>query len=178
MEVSTYTLIVPVSLGSDFYSNCQCCNNPCCNNPCCNALECYSGNKSLGKIAIGVQGSGAWTSGTLDGTIKTYDYRQLYEVFNLKDSESAGVWFAKYQKIKSHDEIKEVSKLGYEVDMDYVLNFKLQGNDRQITSVFITYEVIRLVVDGVIKDYVVTNPNSASPKNEDGSDYPGGFKAV
>jgi len=46
------------------------------------------------------------------------------------------------------------------------------------TPKHVFYDVIRLVYDGVSKDYVVTNPASAGAATPDGNQYPGGFKPV
>ncbi len=40
------------------------------------------------------------------------------------------------------------------------------------------YEVIRLVVDGVTNDFVVTNPVISSALSPDGNPYPEGFKPI
>jgi hypothetical protein len=44
--------------------------------------------------------------------------------------------------------------------------------------VYVTYQVIRLTLNGMTKDYVVTNPPSSGAMLPDGNPYPGGFKPV
>lgn len=141
-------------------------------------IECYDGSKAIKNFGISVVGSGAWASGSMKGTIEAYDYKAIYEKYNLQESKSAGIWFAKFREEKSHDELKKTFEESHKVNLDYKLDFSIQGNDYGINSVFICYEVIRLVVNGVTKDFVVTNPASSSAISPDGSTYPGGFKPV
>ncbi|PYG87467.1 hypothetical protein LY28_02137 [Ruminiclostridium sufflavum DSM 19573] len=141
-------------------------------------IECYQGNKAVNNFGLTVHGSGTWVKGTIKGTLEAYDYKAVYEVYNLKESESANYWFVSYRQDKSHDELKKTFEDSHKVNLNYDLSFMIQGNDYDINSVFICYEVIRLVVNGVTKDFVVTNPSSSSAMSPDGSAYPGGFKPV
>jgi len=141
-------------------------------------IECYQGNKATNNFGISVQGAGAWAKGQIKGTLDAYDYKALYQVYNLKDTESANYWFISYSKQTSHDDLKKVFEDSKTVKTNYDLQFEIQGNDYGISAVYITYQVIRLVLDGQTKDYVVTNPASSGAMLPDGSSYPGGFKPV
>ncbi len=141
-------------------------------------LEVYSGTKSIGQFGISVRGSGSWVTGSLKGKLTSMDYKALYEVYNLPTSESANYWFVTYSKNSSTSELKKVFEDAKAIDQDFDLKFEIQGNDFGISSVFITYDVIRLTIDGVSKDFIVNNANSAGANNQDGTKYNGGFKAV
>lgn len=140
-------------------------------------VQCFSGTQVTKNAGITVQGSGASASGHITGSLDTYDYKALYSVYNLKDSESAHYWFVSYSKDSSHDQLQKTFESSQTLKSTYDLNFTLQGNDWGITSVFITYEVIRLVVNGVTKDYVVTNNASSGAVDPSGAPYTG-FKPV
>lgn len=141
-------------------------------------IECYQGNKATNNFGISVEGAGAWAKGHIKGTLEAYDYKALYQVYNLKDSESANYWFISYSKTTSHDELKKVFEDSKTVKTNYDLEFEIQGNDYGISAVYITYQVIRLALNGQTKDYVVTNPASSGAMLPDGNQYPGGFKPV
>jgi hypothetical protein len=141
-------------------------------------IECYQGTKATNNFGITVEGAGAWAKGHIKGTLDAYDYKALYQVYSLKDSESANYWFINYSKTTNHDNLKKVFEDSKTVRTNYDLEFELQGNDYGITAVYITYQVIRLVLNGQTKDYVVTNPASSGANLPDGSTYPGGFKPV
>ena len=141
-------------------------------------LECYRGNREVGNFGISVHGSGTFVRGQLEGTITSYDYKDLYEVFQLDDDASADSWFSSYKKQTSHDELKNIDKNAKEVTVHAPLDFIIEGNDYDINTVFITYQVIRLTVEGKSKDYVVTNNASAGAVTPSGDQYPGKFQPV
>ncbi len=141
-------------------------------------FECYQGNKAVQNFGISVHGHGTWAKGHMAGNIETYDYTTLYDVYNLPSSESADYWFVKYRHETSHSELKKAFEQTKKITTHYSLDFMIEGNDYDINSVFITFEVIRLVINGETKDFVVNNAQSAEPKTSSGGDYPGGFKPV
>ncbi len=141
-------------------------------------IECYQGNKAVNNFGITAHGSGTWVKGTIKGSLEAYDYKAIYDVYNLKETESSNYWFVNYRNEKSHDALVKTFEDSHKVTLNYDLSFMIQGNDYDINSVYICYEVIRLVVNGVTKDFVVTNPASSSALSPDGSTYPGGFKPV
>ncbi|MBL7703457.1 MAG: hypothetical protein JNM14_14495 [Ferruginibacter sp.] len=140
-------------------------------------IQCFSGTQVTKNAGITVQGSGASAQGHITGSLTTYDYKALYQVYNLKESESANYWFINYSKDTSHDELKKVAESSETATANYDLTFTLQGNDYGITSVFITYQVIRLVINGVTRDYVVTNNASSGAVDPSGAPYTG-FKPI
>ena len=141
-------------------------------------LEVYQGNRATKNFGITVEGSGVWVNGNMNGSLEAYDYKALYKVYNLKDTESANYWFISYSKQTSHDELKKVFEDSKIVKIAYNLDFSIQGNDYGISAVYITYQVIRLALNGATKDYVVANSASSGAMLPDGNPYPGGFKPV
>lgn len=140
--------------------------------------QVYRGKKAVGKFGISVQGSGARAKGKIKGTINTYSYEALYEVYRLEDNTSAKYWFIEYKKNKAKDELKKVFENSSTGKLEYDLEFTLQGNDFGLTAIFITYEVIRLELNGQTKDFVVRNPQSAGASTPTGEPYPGEFQPI
>jgi hypothetical protein len=141
-------------------------------------LQVFHGTQAVKNYGITVQGSGVIAKGNINGSLMTYDFKALYDVYNLKQTESAKYWFIPYSKDTSHDELKETFESSKRLTTNYNVDFTIQGNDYGISSVFITFEVIRLVLNGETKDYVVTNPASTGANNADGSTYQGEFKPI
>ncbi len=141
-------------------------------------IEVYKGEQVIKNYGITVQGSGSWVKGTIKGTVKSYDYKALYSVYSLHDTQSTDYWFIKYKNDVSRDKLEKTFEESTTVPLDYSLKFRIQGNDYGINSVFITFKVIRLKMNGMTKDYVVTNPASAGAVTPDGSKYPGGFEPI
>ncbi|MEM7218011.1 MAG: hypothetical protein AAF515_06570 [Pseudomonadota bacterium] len=141
-------------------------------------IQAYSGTKAIKNYGITVQGSGVTGQGEVSGSLVTYDYKALYDVYNLKQSDHRKYWFVSYSKDTSHDELKKTFEKSKTLTTNYDFKFTIQGNDYGVNSVFITLEVIRLEMDGVTKDFVVNNSSSLGANNADGSAYQGEFKAV
>lgn len=141
-------------------------------------IEVYSGQRAVKNYGITVQGSGAWAKGRIAGSIQAYDYEALYQVYNVPSSRSVDYWFVKYRQDVSQGELKKTFESSQTTTLNYSLEFEIQGNDFGVSSVLITYQVIRLQLDGVTKDFVTTNSDNSGAVNPDGSTYPGGFKPV
>jgi hypothetical protein len=140
-------------------------------------IQVFQGTQAVKNYGITVQGSGVTATGHIGGSLTTYDYKALYQIFTLKDSESANYWFVSYSKSTSHDQLQKVAESSQTLTTNYSVDFTIQGNDLGVQSVFITFEVIRVVYAGITKDFVVTNPASCGANNSDGSTYQGTFVA-
>jgi hypothetical protein len=140
-------------------------------------IQVFQGTQAVKNYGITVQGSGVFATGSIKGSLTTYDYKALYSVYTLTDTESANYWFVSYNKDTSHDVLQKTFESSKTLTTNYKVDFTIQGNNSAISSVFITFQVIRVVYNGVTKDYVVTNPASAGANNADGSQYQGSFTA-
>jgi hypothetical protein len=143
-----------------------------------NKIQVYRGKSIAKRFGVAVQGSGAKAKGKISGSYTGYDYRAVYQVYNLPSSRSAKYWFITYSKSTSTSELRLVNEQSNTTTLNYELEFELQGNDSGIASVYIYYETIRLKINGQTKDYTVTNPQSSGAVAPDGSPYPGGFTPI
>lgn len=141
-------------------------------------IEVYKGTRAFSGIAIEAEGSGAWAEGHVKGSIKTYDYTALYQLYNMKNTESADYWFVHYSKETSHDQLVKTFEHSEEKVFDYDLKYRIQGNDYGITSVRLGFTTIRIDYEGMTKMFSVPNGASTKAKLDGGEDYPGGFEAV
>lgn len=140
-------------------------------------IQAYQGTQAVKNYGITVEGSGVTANGNINGSLTTYDYKAIYQVYSLNSSESADYWFVHYSKDTSQDQLQKTFEDSKTLTTNYNVDFTIQGNDYGVESVFITFEVIRLVIAGVTKDFVVTNPAAAGANNADGSQYQGKFTA-
>jgi hypothetical protein len=141
-------------------------------------IECYSGTQDVHDYGVEAVGSGATVTGTISGSIQAYDYKAIYDVYTLNSSESTQHWFYNYSEDSSQDVLQKTFESSQTTNVDYALTFQLQGNDFGVTAVYITYAVIRLISNGVTKDFVTTNAASAGAANADGSPYAGKFTPI
>jgi hypothetical protein len=139
-------------------------------------IKVYKGLEELSEFGIGAHGSGVFVKGHLKGSITSYDYKALYDVYHITDySQASKYWFVEYKKAVSHDELKKAYENAKTTTVEAVLDFSIQGNDYDISTVFVYYQVIRLEVEGVKKDFVVTNPKSSEARTPSGDPYPGEY---
>jgi hypothetical protein len=142
-------------------------------------IKVYKGLQELNEFGVGAHGSGTFVKGHLEGTIISYDYKALYDVYHLTDyNQASKYWFVEYKKAVSHDELKKAHEDAKTTTVKAELDFTIQGNDYDISTVFVYYQVIRLEVEGVKKDFVVTNPSSSEPRTPSGDPYPGEYAPV
>jgi hypothetical protein len=138
-------------------------------------IQAYQGTQAVKNYGITVEGSGVFATGSINGTLTTYDYRALYDVYHVDHKVSVDVWFLSYAKDESQDQLVKTFEQSETFTSQYDVAFTIQGNDHGIESVFITFQVIRLVINGVTKDFVVTTPAAAAANNADGTPYQGQF---
>lgn len=140
-------------------------------------VQAYEGTQSVKNYGFTVEGSGVTASGFLQGSLTTYDYRALYDIYKVDHKQSVDVWFVHYAKDDTQDQLVKTFESSSTFTSNYDMTFTIQGNDYGIESVFITFQVIRLVINGETKDFVVSNAASAGANNADGTPYQGTFTA-
>jgi hypothetical protein len=134
-------------------------------------VKVEKGMSQLKSVEIGAVGPGAEIEGKMKGKITSYDYKALYKIYNLKDDQSVDVWIFNYKNDKTRSELKKVNESSDKLETDVDLKFKVKGNDKGISKVWIGFAVLRVTTDTTTKDYSVTNKNSAGATDEKGNKY-------
>jgi len=128
---------------------------------------------------IKIESKGFDVEGTIKGTIKTHDFKKLYEVYNLPSSSNWSLWAIKFKSDKSQSELRqtfqEEEKLDLAIDMKFRAPAAALGG---VTFLRVGYETIRLRLSGVEKDFTVANPSSGSGRDEDGNEIPVEFEEI
>jgi hypothetical protein len=140
-------------------------------------ITAATGYTKAQQYGIGATGSGSTVYGTITGTLKSNEYKKIYKVYNVPSSKSSGWWVFKYQSDTNRGELKQTFNDSKEIDQDYTLNFSITGNDYGINQIYVYYGTIQLKYKKLTKQYVVTNPASASAADPSGNPY-GGFTPV
>jgi len=171
LQVSEETVWVPVTPTSDGDLQWSSADSP-------SSVKVEKGVSKLKSIEIGVVGDGSMVSGTLKGIVTSYDYKALYKVYNLKDTDSVDVWILNYKRDRSRAELKKTTETSNKVDTHVDLKYELKGNNKNITKVWVGFSVLRLKTESTQKDYSVTNASSAKGQTPDGNEYDVKFKEV
>ena len=140
-------------------------------------LKVATGYTKAQQFGVGAQGKGSWVEGHIKGHLESFDYKAIYQVYNVKTSKSSGWWVFKYQQSTSTDVLKKTFEDSKKVTLNYDMKFMLEGNDFGINQVYIYYGTIQIQDKTVTKQYVVTNDASASAADPQGNPY-SGFKPV
>lgn len=129
--------------------------------------------------SVTIQSQGFDLEGTIHGTIHSYDYKALYQVYNLSSSESWGVWVAQFKHDTSQDVLKQTFNHEEKLDLAVDIKFKVSAAAlRGVSTLRIGFETMRLVFDGVTKDFTVVNGASGGAKDQNGNDIPVDFQPV
>lgn len=140
-------------------------------------LQVYRGRWIAGYSSGAIGGSGGTLStgatGSISGTRLGYDYKEIYQVFDLPSDAPAADWFSRYLQASDTSTLKEVFRASRTTQLEYHLKYRLEPNNEGIPAVYIHYHIIRIALNGETKDYVVTNPASSGAVTPDGQPYPG-----
>ena len=124
-------------------------------------------------IQVTVTSSSFKNCGSINGTITSYNYKSIYQVYGLNDSASASEWSLKYKQDTIGKKLDLANSKSVELDLVVDLHYCLQGNDDNVNSVYVYYSEIKLTSNGVTKSYVVDNPDSVIAADISGNPYSG-----
>lgn len=128
---------------------------------------------------VAVTGEGADIEGILRGTLKSYNFKRLYQVYHLKGSESWKVWVAEFKKDTTQSQLKQVFNDEQMENIDVEMKYTIRANYlRGVSRVRVGFETIKLKLNGTEKNFTIANPASGSAKDQNGQDIPVDFKPV
>lgn len=145
-------------------------------------LQVYRGRWIAGYSSVSIGGSGGTLStdatGSISGTRLGYDYREIYQVFDLSLAAPAAEWFRRYLQASNISALEELFRASRTTQLAYRLEYTLEPNNQGIPAVYIYYHIIRIALNGETKDYIVTNPASSGAVTPDGQQPYPGYHAV
>ncbi|WP_406629962.1 hypothetical protein [Amycolatopsis sp. WGS_07] len=126
-----------------------------------------------------LQSHGVDLDGTIEGDLWTYNYKALWQVYNLPSSDSWKVWGFRF----SHDSNRSVLKNTYlnqeQHHFHVSAHFTIKAADMQgVSSLRIGFETLRLQLDGTTKDFTVVNSSSGGAKDDKDHDIPIHFDPI
>lgn len=117
--------------------------------------------------------------GRIQGRLRSYNYKALWQVYNLPSSSSWKVWVASFKKDTSQSVLKQTYLSEQVIDVNIDIKFKVSAaNLRGVSTLRIGFETLRLNFNGTTKDFTAVNGASGSGKNQDGGDVPVDFEPV
>lgn len=141
-------------------------------------IEAYEGTQIVKRYGVTAEGAGTWAKGRISGRILAHDYKAIYQVYRLTENDQVETWIDQYKQDGTQTELIQVFQESVLIPIQFDIQFQIEGNDKGIAGVYITYRVLRLVYTGVTKDFVITSPDSVEVSTTEGQQYPGGFQLV
>jgi hypothetical protein len=141
-------------------------------------VEVYRGLSQEKGFSISVRGSGTWVEGRVSGSITSYDYQALYQIYGLERSQSAGIWCFQWKNNSRTDELRKTFERVEQMTFNYDMGFRIQGNDYGVNQFFVGFTTLRVDIEGQTKFFTVPNSASSGAQLPTGGQYPGGFEAI
>lgn len=140
-------------------------------------VTAFHGFSSLQNIVI--QSQGFDLEGRIHGTLRTYNFKSLWQVYNLPSSSGWKVWSVSFKKDTSQSVLKETLRQEQLIDVNIDITFKVSAAALQgVSTLRIGFETLRLQLDGTTKDFTVVNGASGGAKDQNGGDVPIDFEPI
>jgi hypothetical protein len=140
-------------------------------------VTAFHGFSSFKNIVI--QSQGFDLEGTIRGTIRTHDYRAIYNVYNVPYSAGFSVWGTRFKADASRGVLKKTFEDSNTISLAIDMKFKVSAaNLRGVSSLRVGFETLRLQVNGTTKDFSVVNGESGGAKDQNNNDIPVDFEEI
>lgn len=129
--------------------------------------------------SIKIESRGFDLEGRIQGRLRSHNFKSLWQVYNLPSSSSWGVWVFKYKQDTSQSVLKETFRHEELIDVTIDIKFKVSAAAlRNVSTLRIGFETLRLELDGETKDFTVVNGASGGAEDQNGNDVPVDFEPV
>jgi hypothetical protein len=140
-------------------------------------ITAFHGFSSLQNIVI--QSQGFDLEGRIQGRLRTYNFKSLWQVYNLPSSSGWKVWSLSFKKDTSQSVLKETFRQEQLIDVNIDITFRVSAAALHgVSTLRIGFETLRLQLDGTTKDFTVVNGASGGAKDQDGDDVPIDFEPI
>ncbi|BCY13376.1 hypothetical protein [Actinoplanes sp. L3-i22] len=140
-------------------------------------ITAFHGFSSLQNLVI--QSQGFDLEGRIQGTLRTYDFKSLWTVYNLPSSSGWKVWALSFKKDTSQSVLKETFRSEQLIDVNIDIKFKVSAAALNgVSTLRIGFETLRLQLDGTTKDFTVVNGASGGAKDQNNGDVPVDFEEL
>jgi hypothetical protein len=129
--------------------------------------------------SIKIESQGFDLEGRIKGRLKSHNFEKVYQVYNVPKSSSWGVWVVKFKQDTSQGVLKQTFQREELIDVNIDIKFKVSAAAlRNVSTLKIGFETLRLELDGTTKDFTVVNGASGGAEDQNGNDIPVDFEPV
>ena len=141
------------------------------------SVTAFHGFSTIQNITI--QSQGFDLEGRIQGTLRSYNFMSLWQVYNLPSSTGWKVWSLSFKKDTSQSVLKETFRREQLIDVNIDITFRVSAAALNgVSTLRIGFETRRLQLDGTTKDFTVVNGASGGAKDQDGDDIPIDFEPI
>ena len=129
--------------------------------------------------SLTIQSQGFDLEGRIQGRLRSYNYKALWQVYNLPSSSGWKVWVVSFKKDTSQSVLKQTYLSEQLIDVNIDIKFRVSAaNLRGVSTLRIGFETLRLNFNGTTKDFTVVNGASGGAKDQNNNDVPVDFEPV
>jgi len=129
--------------------------------------------------SLTIQSQGFDLEGRIQGRLRSYNYKALWQVYNLPSSSGWKVWVLSFKKDTSQSVLKQTYLSEQLIDVNIDIKFRVSAaNLRGVSTLRIGFETLRLNFNGTTKDFTVVNGASGGAKDQNNNDVPVDFEPV
>jgi hypothetical protein len=111
--------------------------------------------------------------GEIHGTLRTYDFRSMWEVYTLDPSDGLDRWIDSFRSDSGQEVLKETLRQELELEVTIHLTFRVAAADLDgVARLRIGFDVLRLEFESDTKDFMILNEAGGGAKDQDGNDVP------
>ncbi|WP_409463645.1 hypothetical protein [Amycolatopsis sp. GA6-003] len=145
--------------------------------PADDQITAFHGFSTFQKLVV--QSQGFDLEGEIHGRLRSYNFKALYQVYNLPSSDSWKVWVVSFKHDSNRSVLKETFRNEQLIDVNIDVKFRVAAaNLRGVSSLRIGFETLRLQFNGTTKDFTVVNGASGGAKDQNNNDVPVDFQPV
>ncbi|GLZ38093.1 hypothetical protein [Actinokineospora sp. NBRC 105648] len=140
-------------------------------------VAAYHGFSTLQNLKI--QSQGFDLEGRIQGRLRSYDFKSLWQVYNLPSSSGWSLWVLNFKRDTSQSVLKETFRSEQLIDVNIDIKFKVSAaNLRGVSTLRVGFETLRLTFDGTTKDFTVVNGASGGARDQNNNEVPVDFEPV
>ncbi|ROP27634.1 hypothetical protein EDD30_0320 [Couchioplanes caeruleus] len=129
--------------------------------------------------SIRIESQGFDLEGRIQGRLRTHNFESLWQVYNLPSSSGWSAWVFKFKQDTSQSVLKETFHREELIDVNIDISFRVSAAAlRNVSTLRVGFETLRLELDGETKDFTVVNGASGGARDQNGNEVPVEFEPV
>lgn len=134
-------------------------------------IQVFSGNIMAAVAQLPILGRGVISRPEVkvNGLLSGFDFKTLYDIYNIIPTASPDFWFDNYISKPANDQLQTIFENINALPLEYSIDVKLQVQGPiSFGEIYLGFRTIQLRMSGLTKNFIVTNSASIGVFNKDG----------